>query len=311
MKVILHIGAHRTGTMSFQSYIRRHSKELRDDGLGFWGPMRTRKGLFAGVQPTPGFGRTAARRARGRILLNLKKAQAQGVETLFVSDENMMGSVRMNLRKSRLYPDIGERLARYIWAFDQRIDKIVLSVRALDHFWASSLAYGVGRGHAVPDAARCLGIARQPRTWRDVVSDVSCAAPLAQIEVIPFEMSADRPDLMLTAATGHAAPRDAAPEWLNRAPTAAQLRDVLAERGEDIDAVPDTDGRWNPFDTNARAALREAYADDMHWLISGANGLATLTEELDQTRAGKTLPLGPYKRGLGHDIEERRMAQPG
>ena len=127
MKVILHIGAHRTGTISFQSYIRRHSKELRDDGLGFWGPMRTRKGLFAGVQPTPGFGRTAARRARGRILLNLKKAQAQGVETLFVSDENMMGSVRMNLRKSRLYPDIGERLARYIWAFDQRIDKIVLS----------------------------------------------------------------------------------------------------------------------------------------------------------------------------------------
>lgn len=311
MKVILHIGAHRTGTTSFQSYVRRHSADLRDGGLGFWGPMRTRKGLFAGVQPTPGLGLTAARRARGRILLNLKKAQANGVQTLLVSDENMMGSVRLNLRKRCLYPDIGERLARYVWAFDQRIDKIVLSVRALDHFWASSLAYGVGRGHEMPDAARCLGIAHQPRTWRDVVSEVSCAAPLAQIEVIPFEVSAGRPDLMLSAATDHAAPRDAAPEWLNRAPTAAQLRTILAERGENPDVIAHNEGRWNPFDTHARAALREAYADDMHWLVSGANGLATLTEELDQTRAGKTLPHGPHKRGQGHDIEERRMAQPG
>ncbi|MEL6808060.1 MAG: hypothetical protein AAFO97_09790 [Pseudomonadota bacterium] len=311
MKVILHIGAHRTGTTSFQSYVRRHSADLRNGGLGFWGPMRTRKGLFAGVQPTPGLGLTAARRARGRILLNLKKAQANGVQTLLVSDENMMGSVRLNLRKRSLYPDIGERLARYIWAFDQRIDKIVLSVRALDHFWASSLAYGVGRGHEMPDAARCLGIAHQPRTWRDVVSEVSCAAPLAQIEVIPFEVSAGRPDLMLSAATDHAAPRDAAAEWLNRAPTAAQLRTILAERGENPDVIAHNEGRWNPFDTHARAALREAYADDMHWLVSGANGLATLTEELDQTRAGKTLPHGPHKRGQGHDIEERRMAQPG
>ena len=311
MKVILHIGAHRTATTSFQSYIRRNGAVLRDGGLGFWGPARTRKGLFAGIQPTPGLGLEAARRARGRILLNLKKAQARGVKTLLVSDENMMGSVRMNLRKGRLYPDVGERLARFIWAFDQRIDKVVMSVRSLDHHWGSCIAYGVGRGHVLPDAARCRDIAKQTRTWRDVVSDVSCAAPLAQIEVIPFEVSAGRPDLMLTAATDHAACRDTAPEWLNRAPTAAQLRALLAERGEDAAAVPDIDARWSPFDTHDRAALREAYADDMHWLVAGANGLATLTEELDQTRAGKNLPHGPYKRGQGYDIEERRMAQPG
>ncbi|MFL4472002.1 hypothetical protein ACERZ8_19750 [Tateyamaria armeniaca] len=310
MKVILHIGAHRTATTSFQSYVRRHAGDLREDGVGFWGPARTRKGLFAGIQPTPGFGLEAARRARGRLLLQMKKAQTNGVQTLLVSDENMMGSVRLNLRKGRLYPDIGERMSRYVCAFDQRIDKIVMSVRGLDHYWASAIAYGVGRGHALPDADRCAAVAQGARTWRDVVADVSCAAPLAQIEVIPFEVSVGRPDLMLSACTGHAAPRDNAPEWLNRAPNAAQLHALLTERGEDAGAVPNRPARWSPFDRAGHAALREAYADDMHWLVAGADGLATLTEELDQTRAGKTPPHGPHHRGQGHDIEERRMAQP-
>ncbi|WP_299730054.1 hypothetical protein [uncultured Tateyamaria sp.] len=310
MKVILHIGAHRTATTSLQSYIRRHAVELRGDGVGFWGPVRTRKGLFAGIQPTPGLGLAAARRARGRILLQMKKAQNNGVKTLVVSEENMIGSVRLNLRKGRLYPDVGERMSRYICAFDQRVDKVVISVRGLDHYWASAIAYGVGRGHPLLDADRCAAISQHMRTWRDVIADVSCAAPLAQIEVIPFEVSAGRPDLMLSACTGHVAPRDATPEWLNRSPNARQLRALLAERGEDPRDVPNTPDRWSPFDATGRAALRESYADDMHWLVAGADGLATLTEELDQTRAGKTPPHGPHHRGQGHDIEERRMAQP-
>jgi len=310
MKVILHIGAHRTATTSMQSYMRRHGAALRNAGIGFWGPARTRKGLFAGIQPTPGFGRDAPRRARGRILMQLDKAVRNGVETLVVSDENMMGSVRLNMRTGRLYPDVGLRLSRYICAFDNRIDQVVISVRGLDHYWASAIAYGVARGHAVPGGAHHDAIAYNTRTWRDVVTDVSCAAPKTRINVIPFEKAAGRPDLLLSACAGQPTPRDATPEWLNRAPDAPALRALLAERGEDPAAVADTTGRWSPFDKTARANLREAYGDDMHWLVAGADGLATLTEELDHTRAGQTLPPGPRTRGQGHDIEERRLAQP-
>ncbi len=310
MKTVLHIGAHRTATTSLQSYIRRHAAHMQDNAIGFWGPQRTRKGMFAGIQPTPGLGLNAARRARGRILLQMDKAARAGMQTLLVSDENMMGSVRLNMRTGALYPDVGQRLSRYIYAFDGAIDKVVLTVRGLDHFWASAIAYGVSRGHTVPDAARCEGIAHGRRTWRDVVGDVACAAPHALIEVIPFEASAGRPDLTLAVCTDRAAPRDVTPDWLNRGPDARHLRRLLAERGDDANAIPDTDGRWTPFDAAARAALREAYADDMHWLVAGADGLAKLTEELDQTRAGQTPPLAP-NRGQGHDIEERRMAHPG
>ena len=310
MKVILHIGAHRTGTTSFQSYMREQSGTLQGQGVGFWGPARTRKGLFAGIQPVPGLAGTAAQRARGRIQLQLARARQNGTHTLVVSDENMMGSVRRNLRSRTLYADVGERFSRYVCAFDGTVDTVVLTVRALDHYWASAAAYGVARGHGVPDPDCAMQIALAARTWRDVITDVACAAPGARIIVAPFETAAARPDTMLTLAAGTQAPVDHAADRLNRAPSADDLRAILVDRGEDPDQIAAGAGRWTPFDIAARAALREAYADDMLWLVAGADGLATLTEELDHTRAGQTPPHGPLTRGRGHDKQERRMAEP-
>lgn len=311
MKIILHIGAHRTGTTSFQSYMRRHAQALAADGIGFWGPVRTRKGLFTGIQPTPGLGRQAACRARGRILLQLDKAQKRGLHTLVVSDENIMGSSWQNLRTQCLYPDVGERLSRYVMAFDNRIDVISMSVRALDHFWMSTASYGVHRGHDVPTGDQFARIAENPRTWQDVVADVSCAAPQALIKVLPFERFAGRADRALAVAAEYDAPVDADPRWKNRSPSSNDLRACLIDRGSDPSAVPAGEGRWAPFNSGQGAALREAYADDMHWLIAGANGLATLTEDRDHKRAGHTLPFGSWNRGYSNDITERRLAQPG
>lgn len=311
MKIILHIGAHRTGTTSFQSYMRRHSQMLAAEGIGFWGPVRTRKGLFTGILPTPGLGVLAAHRARGRILLQLDAAQKRGLHTLVVSDENIMGSSRLNLRTQRLYPDVGERLARFAMAFDNRIDVVSMSVRALDHFWMSTASYGVHRGHDVPTPEQFDRIAEHRRSWRDVVTDVSCAAPKATVKVLPFERFIGRADRALAAAADCDAPFDADPRWKNRSPSASDLRDCLIERGSDPSPVPAGSGRWAPFNSEQSAALREAYADDMHWLIAGANGLATLTEDRDRKRAGHTLPIGSWNRGHSNDITERRLAHPG
>ena len=311
MKIILHIGAHRTGTTSFQSYMRRHASALAADGIGFWGPARTRKGLFAGIQPGPGISVQAARRARGRILLQLDKAQKRGVQTLVISDENMMGSSRLNLRAQSLYPDVGERLARFVAAFDHHVDVVAMSVRSLDYFWASMAGYGVWRGHEVPTSYQIARIAERRRSWRDVVADVACAAPHAAIKVLPFERFSGRADRVLAVSREHNAPVDSDPRWENRGPTCDDLRRSLTERGSDPDAIPETDGRWAPFNTEQCAALREAYADDMHWLLAGANGLATLTEDKDPKCARHTLPIGSKNRGHPNDITERRLAQPG
>ncbi|MEX0312355.1 MAG: hypothetical protein AB3N17_19155 [Tateyamaria sp.] len=311
MKVVLHIGAHRTGTTSFQAYLRQNSPYLETERVGFWGPMRTRKGLFAGIQPVPGLGRHAAKRARGRIALQLDRAQTRGINTLIVSDENMLGTMRRNTRSHSLYQDVGERMARFAAAFDGRIDTVLLTVRALDHYWSSLCAYSVARGYAVPNCEKLSRIATSWRSWRDVVADLACAVPEARVLVVPFERTAGRPDVLFEQATGLDAPETASETWLNRSPSARALRNLLAERGEDPTLLPDHDGRWTPFDTKQRAALRETYLDDIHWLTAGADGLATLIEDTDHARAGQTLPRGSRTRGQAHDIEERRLAGPG
>lgn len=315
MDVILHIGAHRTATTSFQAYLRSQSDELARWGVCVLEPRRTRSGLFAGIAPAPGPGyvRKPARRARGRIALELARAAEAGTETLVISDENMLGSVRDNIRRGRLYAAAGERLARYAEAFDGHVTRVVLSIRNLDHFWASSIAYGVGRGHAIPSPDKLGQIAAGRRSWRDVITDLSCALPGTEIRVLPFEEFAGRPDALLRSGADCYAPTEHRSDWLNRAPDSETLRAILAERGVPRDAIPGgTPARWQPFAADQAAALRELYADDLHWLAAGADGLAQLTEETGRTRTGKTPhPDGrktTTKRGRRNAIQERPVA---
>ena len=311
MDVILHLGAHRTGSTTFQSYMQRVNSELSSQRIGYWGPQRTRQGLFAGLLPAPrrNLGRSAHTRAEGRGQMHLARSAQNGLRTLVVSDENMIGSVRQNLRAHTLYPAIGERMARFARAFDGRITRIVLSIRANDLYWASAVSYGVSRGHRMLQPKGFEQIATSHRTWRGVITDLSCALPGTEIRVLPFERFQGCPDATLAASINAVAPQNTNVEWLNRAPDAQTLRNILTERRETSGLRVLGIGRWLPFNDIQRAILREAYADDMHWLISGADGLARLTEDTDQTETGNIPHFGPLTKGQGHDKQERQVAR--
>ncbi|MEX3316036.1 hypothetical protein [Sulfitobacter sp. PS-8MA] len=311
MDVILHIGAHRSGTTSFQRYLRDNRAELRARGIGFWGPARVRRSVFPGLFPGPAVarGRDLRRRAEGRVQMQLAQCRAQGLRHLLVSDENMIGSARQCLRRAALYPAIGERMARIGSAFGGRITRVVLSVRAPDLWWASAAAYTVARGHPVPSPETRAAIAQNPRSWRDVVTDLACALPETEIRVTPFEQFGALPDALFTACTDQVAP--AAPTgWLNRAPDLAALRETLNARGEDPALLPDAPGRWQPFDAAQASALRERYADDQFWLAAGADGLAILTEDPSRRRAGPSLPPGAMREGHAYDIRPKGRQSP-
>ena len=313
MDVILHVGAHRTGTKTFQDYLRRHAEPLSEAQVGYWGPGRTRRGLFSGLVPKAEVtkGRDLRRRAEGRVQLQLTAARARGLRTLVISDENMIGSIRENIRTGSLYPAIGERMARFARAFEGQLSRVIFSPRSLEYYWGSALAHGVALGHAVPEREKLQCIAQSRRGWRDVIADLACALPEAEIQVMPFETFAGRPEVLLEKGAGVAAPTNSERGWLNRAPTLPELRRVLADRGEAGGTLPFGMGRWNPFTPEETAALRETYADDMMWLVAGADGLATLTEDEARTRAGQTLPAGAQTEGHGDEHEERPMARPG
>ena len=109
MDVILHLGAHRTGTTTFQHYVRDHLGTLERNHIGFWGPGRTRKSVFPGL--FHGMSPRARRRAEGRVRMLADRAEARGFEKLVVSDENMLGSCTTAFRNAMLYPAAGDRAA--------------------------------------------------------------------------------------------------------------------------------------------------------------------------------------------------------
>lgn len=312
MEITLHLGAHRCASTTFQSYVRKHAPALSEQGVSFWGPLRTRKGLFNGLFPAPGEvnGAKQRKRARGRVRLRAAQARANGTKHLLVSDENMIGSTRQAIRARKLYPAIGERMARMSDAFDGQIDRLVLTVRGHDLWWASACAFAVGRGHSVPDPCALQRMVDTPRGWRDVITDLACAVPNAQIIVQPFETHMGRPDRSLAMATGIEAPRDTDGLWLNKAPDIARLRHLLHERGGDADQLPDQQGRWQPFTAAQLAQLQERYLDDLFWLEAGADGLATYQDDTTPKGSGTSLASGDFRRGHGYDgqAEQQSMA---
>ncbi|UWQ90260.1 hypothetical protein QEZ52_15975 [Aliisedimentitalea scapharcae] len=311
MNVFLHIGAHRCATTTFQDYLRQNATQLGVQGTGFWGPRRTRSGLFNGIVPAPGVntGRDKQRRAQGRVQLNLTRCAGLGVQQLIVSDENMLGSVRANLRMGDLYCGVGERMARFGAAFGGRVTDVVLSIRSLEYYWASALGYSVTRGRRLPTPAELKRLVASRRSWRDVITDVACAIPEARIRVLPFETYAGRPDAQLQAMTHLPAPRTHARLWHNATPRLPELRSLVAP--EQMAALPAGDGRWQPFTPGQQLALRETYADDLMWLTAGADGLARLARDPDNKMVGQNLPWTDLTRGRPYDDEDRRLAGTG
>ncbi len=312
MDITLHIGAHRTASTSFQAYMRANAADLADQGIGFWGPGRTRDGLFSGIIPVNGSPRLArqARMARGRIAVALDRAATNGTTALIVSDENIIGAPRRNLRDTALYRGAGERMARHIAAFGEQVSRIVLAIRSFDSYWPSILAYGINRGHALPSAGLLNAISEQRRSWRDVITDLSCAAPGVELFVLPHETYGGMPErrLQIMAMDGLQAPAHKHRLWLNRAPDIEVLRSALALRGEDPCMLGAGDGQYQPFDAAQTARLRELYLDDLFWLESGADGLATLMTEKTRDQTGISPQRDALARGQENDRQKGRVA---
>ncbi|KUJ76940.1 hypothetical protein AVO45_10660 [Ruegeria marisrubri] len=284
VNVILHIGAHRCATTSFQRYMRCNSARLSRSGIGFWGPYRVRNDLFQGVVPTrTGFiAHRRRRQAVARVRVRLDRCARRGIKHLVVSDENMLGTMPRNLREASLYPNAAERLAAYAGVFGARVTEVVLNIRSLDQYWTSVMAYGAAKGRNMPGPAGMEKISRAGRSWRHVVGEVAQALPAARLKILPFESFAGHPDAQLAALTGQPAPQTDRDHWLNAAPSPG-------ESGATSPAQAGVEHR-PLFSADQTARLREAYADDLVWLAGGADGLADLIENPSENPAGLNPP---------------------
>lgn len=306
MQIVLHLGAHRTATTTLQRRLGDAHVALHGAGLAYWGPKRLRAGLFDGLyEGTPALPPRRPGRALGRIALNLAEAQGAGATTLLVSEENMLGTMRLITQAGRLYPGAGERVARFAAGFDGHDLTLGLSIRCYDAFWASVLGWRMRRGGPLPLPSLCDRLVTQPRRWRHVIADLAHAVPQARIAVWTHEAMAGQPDAVVARLIDRPFALRPPCGWANPGAPLAELRTYLDDIGADPALARGAAGRFMPFDIYQRAAMRAQYAEDLAWLAQGAGGMATQIDE-----AGASIP-GPTGQGRGSPDDRddaRRLA---
>jgi len=247
MEVILHCGAHRCATTSFQGFMAAHAQALEDQGLVYWGPERARaSGLNSLGKLTPDI--------RAGLHRELDACMRRGARKLLISQENFVGSMVRNFAYASLYPSVLERGQILAKAFGGRVSKIALNVRSLDTYWASAAAYLFARKNKLIEPDRWKRIANRNRSWRNVITDLSHAFPGIPFQVLPFEEFCGQQQAQLEMLTGLAVPDTGKSFALNGT------------------------SRPPPHGLNAQQAMKLCvdYADDLAWLASGADGLAEL-----------------------------------
>lgn len=308
MEILLHVGAHRCASTTFQRTLGANREPLQSAGLRYWGPKMLRAGLFRGLYGDDDLILPWQRgRAEGRVALRLHDAERAGAAALIISEENMLGTMRANLDTLRLYPDAGERVARFARAFSGHPLSIGLSIRSYDAWWRSVLAFRLIRGGPVPTRALCDKLVTQPRRWRHVVSEIAEAVPAAHLKVWTHECLADRPGDALAILLGQRVGLRGGVERHNASPSIGQIRAYISSCGQEASSAGRSTRRFEPFCEAQRAAMREQYADDVAWLTMGAGGLAQYIDD-----AGAQIPdCTGHTRGRPDDRELGDMARTG
>lgn len=300
MRIVLHLGAHRTATTTLQRALGDSHVALQGAGLAYWGPKRLRAGLFDGLyEGGPALPPRKPGRAQGRIALQAAQVAQAGASILLVSEENMLGTMRQIAQAQRLYPGAGERVSRFAAGFAGYEVTLGLSIRCYDAFWTSVLGWRMRRGGPLPLPALCDRLVTQPRRWRHVIADLAQAVPQARIVVWTHEAMAGRPGDLVAAVTGARVALKGAGLWCNPTAPLPDLRAYLDDIGADPSLARGVVGRFMPFDAEQRAAMRAQYADDLTWLADGAGGLA---RHIDEAGAMTPRPTG-QGRGPTDDTE--------
>ena len=300
MDIKLHLGAHRCASTTFQTYLWANRTALAHKGVTCWTPRRTRDGLLRGLVRHPALitlnDERLAVRATGRMRIEFQRLERLGQETLLISEENLIGTLRNNLADTRLYPMLRERLLRFRPAFEGHRLQIGLCVRSYEDYWASALAYLLLKGFPKPSEDMLDFLTTQPRRWRSLVRDIAAVFPDADIMVWPFERLCSQPSAVLDIfATNASLSLPLAEIHRHRSPDVAQLNAALTLRGEArIDAGPRPQGqRWMPFDAEQTRVLRAEYRRDIAWLEAGAEGLARYVDgrQTPATRPDRALDV--------------------
>lgn len=206
LRIIVHIGAHKTASTHLQMAMRRAGERLKGRGVAYFGPGALRRhGL--GVPEYLSAGSEDPDHAE-RIRTGLARRPDQPCDRLVLSDENLLGNAHNVelIHTARLYPRGPARLARLAPLLPAGQVVLALAIRNPAAFLVSAYAQRLmsGRLQTYSDYTQGLDPARL--SWADLIERVQAALPGAACHVWRYEdYPANAPEV-LRILLGEAAP---------------------------------------------------------------------------------------------------------
>ncbi|RMC33764.1 sulfotransferase family 2 domain-containing protein [Paracoccus alkanivorans] len=259
--VILHLGAHRTGTTGLQVYLHQNDEKLRKSGYDLLYPPRSREVRFDYFKP----------KGKGAIY----------------SDENIIGYMENNISSSKLYPDAGEKLQRIGHLFD-RVERVYISIRNHEDYWKSAISFCIQKsGIDLPSAEQINKIAASKRGWAQVVEDVRAVLPQdVKIYVREFQWKTENPKQQLIAVCKWQALKETSFQRKKHNSGFDQntLIRTLSERGaySSADRLSSIDS-FELFTERQRREMMELYISDIN-ALSNMNNVQFLSDDIGNIR---------------------------
>lgn len=178
--VTVHIGSHRTGTGSFQEYLRRHCADAASSSVDvLCPPMSREKNSYVGIE-----------KLSANISDFIKRTdynRSKFGRPCVISDESYMGGISENLIKSSAYFSLPRRLSVLNCAIPQGAD-ICLTIRDYTEWWESQIIYGLRfKAEHTLTEDKLFQMVCPPRGWIEVVEDIARAFPSSRLRVWDFK----------------------------------------------------------------------------------------------------------------------------
>ncbi len=196
-EVYLHMGAHRTGTTSFQYTLGHNAGALAQQGLTVWIKSR---GQIPNGRPTHGITNALNKHADGeigrpkavaRLTRWIRKQPDFGAQSVLMSDENFLGDMRGFFAGDGLYRGAGARCAVFADLFGPRLKRVTVVIRPLLGWIGSGAGYYALSGTVYPNADLIRLAGTETRGWADIVGEMRDALPETPLVVVDYKARGD------------------------------------------------------------------------------------------------------------------------
>lgn len=194
----LHLGAHRTGTSYFQSFLGLNAGRLQDHGIKAVYPGRdgARGGALRLKLPE----RAAFDdRDLGRFEQGFRKQDRRhglrSMRNLLLSEENFPGNMQSH-HDGMLFPTVRERIAYLRGNVGKPVRRVLYVLRRYDEFYVSSYRKRLEFAKMPPFAELRPSLVAMRRGWADIVTDIQTGSETPEIVVARHEALPTAPRLL-------------------------------------------------------------------------------------------------------------------